>query len=159
MDPLAQIDLQRLYRLLVVLADFVLSLDQLGWNLWKRMAPRSQVRRDATFDGDLRKAGARYLSGDTEVSVGQISQIVDRLRQLVAGTMGSIGPAARSFSQRQLARMGPDAIRDLANVEGGGMFTSIEQKCWRKYVQLAKTSTKTPPRPRWSSASCATPRA
>ncbi len=138
MDPLAQIDLQRLYRLLGVLADFVLSLDQLGWNLWKRMAPRSLVRRDATFDGDLRKAGARYLSGDTEVSIGQLGQIVDRLRQLVAGTMGSIGPAARSFSQRQLARLGPDAIRDLVSMEGGGMFTSVEQKSWRKYVQLAK---------------------
>ena len=138
MDPLAQVDIQRLYRFLVVLADFVLSLDQLGWNLWKRMAPRSQIRRDTTFDGDLRTAGARYLSGDTEVSIGQLGQIIDRLRQLVAGTLGSVGPAARSFSQRQLARLGPDAIRDLVNMEGGGLFASVEQKSWRKYVQLAK---------------------
>lgn len=138
MDPLAQVDLQRLYRLLVVLADFVLSLDQLGWNLWKTMSPRSQVRRDATFNGDLRKAGARYLSGDTEVSIGQIAQIIDRLRQLVAGLMGSIGPAARSFSQHHLARFGPDAIKDLAAMESGGMFTNADQKNWRKYVQLAK---------------------
>ena len=138
MDPLSQVDLQRLYRLLAALADFVLSLDQLGWNLWKAMAPRSQVRRDQTFGGDLRKTGARYLSGDTEVSIGQITQIVDRLRQLVAGLMGSIGPAARSFSQRHLARFGPDAIKDLAAAEGGGMFSNPEQKNWRKYVQLAK---------------------
>ena len=139
MDPLAQVDLQRLYRLLTALADFVLSLDQLGWNLWKTMAPRSQVRRDATFNGDLRKAGARYLSGDTEVSIGQITQIIDRLRQLVAGLIGSIGPAARSFSQRHIARFGPDAIKDLAAAEGGGgMFVNAEQKNWRKYVQLAK---------------------
>ncbi len=138
MDPLAQVDLQRLYRLVIALADFVLSLDQLGWNLWKAMAPRSQIRRDATFNGDLRKAGARYLSGDTEVSIGQITQIIDRLRQLVAGLMGSIGPAARSFSQRHLSRFGPDAIKDLAAAEGGGMFANAEQKNWRKYVQLAK---------------------
>ena len=138
MDPLAQIDLQRLYRLLIVLADFVLSLDQLGWNLWKTMSPRSAVRRDMTFDGDLRKAGALYLSGDTEVSIGQITQIIDRLRQLVAGLMGSIGPAARSFSQRHIARYGPDAIKDLAALEGGGMFSNAEQKNWRKYVQLSK---------------------
>ncbi len=138
MDPLAQVDLQRLYRLMIVLADFVLSLDQLGWNLWKTMSPRSQVRKDQTFGGDLRKAGGLYLSGDTEVSVGQLAQIVDRLRQLVAGLMGSIGPAARSFSQRHLARYGPDAIADLAAMEGGGMFTNAEQKNWRKYVQLAK---------------------
>ena len=138
MDPLAQVDLQRLYRLLIALADFVLSLDQLGWNLWKAMSPRSQVRRDATFNGDLRQAGARYLSGDTEVSIGQLTQIIDRLRQLVAGVMGSIGPAARSFSQRHLARFGPDAIKDLAAAEGGGMFANAEQKNWRKYIQLAK---------------------
>ncbi len=139
MDPLAQVDLQRLYRLVIALADFVLSLDQLGWNLWKAMSPRSQVRRDTTFNGDLRKAGARYLSGDTEVSIGQITQIIDRLRQLVAGLMGSIGPAARSFSQHHLARYGPDAIKDLAAMEGGGgMFANADQKNWRKYVQLAK---------------------
>lgn len=139
MDPLAQIDLQRLYRLVIALADFVLSLDQLGWNLWKTMSPRSAVRRDQTFDGDLRKAGARYLEGDTEVSIGQITQIIDRLRQLVAGLMGSIGPAARSFSQRHIARFGPDAIKDLAAAEGGGgMFSNAEQKNWKKYVQLSK---------------------
>ncbi len=138
MDPLAQVDLQRLYRLLIVLADFVLSLDQLGWNLWKAMSPKSQVRRDATFDGDLRKAGGRYLSGDTEVSIGQLTQIIDRLRQLTAGLIGAIGPAARSFSQRHLARFGPDAIKDLAGMESGGMFANAEQKNWRKYVQLAK---------------------
>ena len=138
MDPLAQVDLQRLYRLLTALADFVLSLDQLGWNLWKAMAPRSQVRRDSTFGGDLRKAGALYLSGDTEVSIGQITQIIDHLRQLVAGLMGSIGPAARSFSQRHLAHLGPEAIKDLAAAEGGGLFSNADQKNWRKYVQLAK---------------------
>lgn len=138
MDPLAQMDLQRLYRLLTALADFALSLDQLGWNLWKAMAPRSQVRKDAMFSGDLRQMGARYLSGDTEVSIGQITQIIDRLRQLVAGLMGSIGPAARSFSQRHLARFGPDAIKDLAAAEGGGMFANADQKSWKKYVQLAK---------------------
>ena len=139
MDEFAQIDIQRLYRLLTALADFVLSLDQLGWGLWKAMAPRSQIRRDATFDGDLRKAGGRYLSGDTEVSIGQITQIIDRLRQLVAGLIGAIGPAGRSFSQRHLARFGPDAIKDLAGMEGGGgMFANAEQKNWRKYVQLAK---------------------
>ncbi len=137
-DPLAQVDLQRLYRRVIALADFVLTLDQLGWNLWKAMAPRSQVRKDATFAGDLRKAGGLYLSGDTEVSIGQITQVIDRLRQLVAGLMGSIGPAARSFSQRHLARFGPDAIKDLAAAEGGGMFANAEQKNWRKYVQLAK---------------------
>lgn len=52
--------------------------------------------------------------------------------------MGSIGPAARSFSQRHLARFGPDAIKDLAAIEGGGMFANAEQKNWRKYVQLSK---------------------
>ncbi len=138
MDPLAQVDLQRVYRLLTALADFVLSLDQLGWGLWKAMSPRSQIRRDQTFGGDIRKAGGLYLSGDTEVSIGQITQIIDRLRQLIAGIMGAIGPAGRSFSQRHLARFGPDAIKDLAAAEGGGMFAGVEQKNWRKYVQLAK---------------------
>ena len=32
----------------------------------------------------------------------------------------------------------PAAVKDLAAMEGGGMFSNAEQKNWRKYVQLAK---------------------
>lgn len=134
----SQVDIQRTYRLLIACADFVLSLDLLGWNIWRTMAPRSTVRRDASVTGDFRQLGGRYLAGDSEVSLTQVTQIIDRLRQLIAGLIGAIGPAGRNFSQRLLTRFAPDAIKDLAAMDGGFAFGGADQKCWRKYTQLAK---------------------
>jgi hypothetical protein len=140
-QPGRQIDLQRTFRLLSVCADFILSLDQVAWPIWRKMAPHSQARKDVTATGDFRESGARYLTGDTEVAVEQISQIVERLRKLVASVIGSIGPASRGYAQKHSAMFGPDAIKDLANLDGGGWVMSVEQKCWRKYCQLAKEQT------------------
>ena len=87
--------------------------------------------------GDLRQVGGKYLGGDPEVSIVQVNQIVDRMRQLLAGILTAIGPAGRSFSKQHLSRFSPDAIKDAASSEPGGMFVTQEQKCWRKYTELA----------------------
>jgi hypothetical protein len=136
-----QIDLQRTFRLLSVCADFILSLDQVAWPIWRKMAPHSQTRKDVTATGDFRESGARYLTGDTEVSVEQIGQIVERLRKLVAAIIGSIGPAGRGYAQKHTAMFEPEAIKDAANLDAGSWMLGIEQKCWRKYSQLAKEQT------------------
>ncbi len=131
------VDLQRLYKLTQSLADFVIGMDKVIWNIWRAIAPRSKIRRDVSVMGDIRHVGGRYLGGDTEVSSAQVNQIVDRLRQLLAGVLTAIGPAGRSFSKQHLSRFSPDAIKDVAMAEPGGMFVTIEQKCWRKYSELA----------------------
>lgn len=130
------VDLQRLYKLTLSLADFFIGMDKVVWNIWRAIAPRSKTRKDVSVMGDLRQVGGRYLNGDTEVSIVQVNQIVDRLRQLLAGVLTAIGPAGRSFSRQHLARFSPEAIRNAAEAEPGKMFVTIEQKCWRKYVEL-----------------------
>lgn len=135
-EPGQPVDLQRLYKLTLSLADFFIGMDKVVWNIWRAIAPRSKTRKDISAMGDVRQVGSKYLAGDREVSIVQVNQIVDRLRQLLAGILTAIGPASRSFSSQHLARFSPEAIKDAASAEGGGMFTGIEQKCWRKYVEL-----------------------
>jgi len=50
----------------------------LSWKLWQELAPGTRIRRDPTVAGDLKKLGARYLAGDTEVSADQLKIIVER---------------------------------------------------------------------------------
>ena len=136
LEPNGAVDLQRLYKFTQTLSEFVVNMDKVAWNIWRAIAPKSKVRKDTTANGDFRKLAARYVGGDSEVSLAQISQLVDKLRQLLAGILTGIGPGGRSFAKQHLAQFSPEAIKGLANLESG-MFVGVEQKSWRKYVELS----------------------
>ncbi len=138
-DP---IDPQRLGKLFAALADTMLTLDQLAWNLWRSAAPKSPIRRD-TSQGDLRLLMRRSLSGDAEASAAQVQKQLEATRQLIAGLLAGLGPAGKNFARRYQQRYTPDAIRDVVRAEGGGggLFANAEAKCWKKYTELANEIT------------------
>lgn len=124
----------RVLRLIAVLVEFSVTLDQLAWNVWKQIAPKSIVRRDAGPESDFRKIAGPYLTGDDEVSTAQISQVVDKTRQLIAGLLAAVGSTGESFARQFLSRVAPAAIKEKADAESG-FFIGPEQKCWRKYLE------------------------
>ena len=129
-------DPDRAARLCGLLIELTIALDQLAWSVWKQVAPQSIVRRDAGPDGDFRRLAGRYLAGDPEVVAAQVSQTLDRTRQLIAGLLAAIGPAGGTFARDYLARFSPDAIAEAASAAGGGGFlSSAEQRNWRKYTE------------------------
>jgi hypothetical protein len=135
LTPDQPLDEERLCKLLAALLEMVAGLDQLTWNLWKTIAPQSVVRRDS---GEAsRRVFGRYLAGDREVATLQISQMLERTRQLLAGLLSAIGPAGETYARNHLETFAPEKIR--ATVEGGssGFLSNLEQKCWRRYVALA----------------------
>jgi len=124
----------RVLRLIALLSEFSVTLDQLTWNVWKQIAPKSIVRRDAGPESDFRKIAGPYLTGDDEVSTAQISQVIDKTRQLLAGLLAAIGSTGETFARQFLSRVSPTAIKEKADAESG-FFIGPEQKCWRKYVE------------------------
>lgn len=134
-DP---IDPQRLGKLFAALADTMLTLDQLAWNLWRSAAPKSTIRRDSS-QGDLRLLMRRSLSGDAEASASQVQKQLEATRQLIAGLLAGLGPAGKNFARRYQERYAPEAIREVVRAEGGagGLFANAEAKCWKKYTELA----------------------
>ena len=127
------LDEERLTKLLAALLEIVATLDNLVWNLWKTIAPKSAVQREAG-DG-LRRTIGRYLVGDREVATLQINQMFDKTRQLFASLLSAIGPTGETYARNHLETFAPEKIR--ATVETGGFLTNVEQKCWRRYVVLA----------------------
>ena len=133
LNPEQGLDEERFTKLFAAVLEMVATLDNLIWNLWKTIAPKSVVQRDP---GDnFRRTVGRYLAGDREVATLQIKQMLEKTRQLLAGLLSAIGPTGESYARHHLETFAPEKIR--ASVETGVFMTNVEQKCWRRYVTLA----------------------
>jgi hypothetical protein len=135
LTPDQPLDEERLCKLLAALLEMVAALDQLTWNLWKTIAPHSLVRRES---GEAsRRVFGRYLAGDREVATLQITQMLERTRQLLGGLLSAIGPAGETYARNHLETFAPEKIRATADAGSPGFLSNVEQKCWRRYVALA----------------------
>jgi hypothetical protein len=134
--PKDNLDEERLVKLFAALLEMNAGLDHLIWSLWKNIAPRSAVRRDPAAD-NLRRTVGRYLSGDREVATLQVTQMLDKTRQLSAGLLSAIGAAGEIYARRHLEKFAPEKIRAGVDAKTSGFIGSAELKCWRRYVELA----------------------
>lgn len=125
------LDPVRTLELLAILTGVARGLDQLAWNTWKTMAPRSQIRRG----NELQKTMARFVAGDQDVPRGQVKQDVEKLRQLIAALISAVGKAGGPFAQKLIQRYDPAEIE--AAVGKGGFMSSTDAKCWAKYKEMA----------------------
>jgi hypothetical protein len=138
------IEPQRLGKLFVALADTMASLDQLVWNVWRSIAPKSRIRHEKA-EGDLRTLVRRSVTGDAEASAAQVQKQLEATRQLIAGLIAGLGPAGKTFVSRYQERYAPDAIREMIRAEGAttGLFANTEARCWKKYTELSTEITQT----------------
>ena len=132
------LDLSRLLELIALLVHLMQSLEQLAWETWKRMAPRSTIRRPARLQGTMR----RFIRGDSDVTSGQIAEDVNQLRRLLASLISAVAQAGRRVGVAHFKTLSPSEIRLLVQTESGGGLKSLIQKspdakCWQKYVELA----------------------
>jgi hypothetical protein len=135
LTPDQPMDEERLNKLLAALLEMVVILDNLIWNLWKTIAPKSIVRRDSG-DGFRRTVG-HYVAGDREVATLQVTQMLEKTRQLLAGLLSAIGPTGETYARHHLETFAPEKIRAAVEVASSGFLGNVEQKCWRRYVTLA----------------------
>jgi hypothetical protein len=138
------VDLQRLYRLTTVMADFYFRLEVFAWSVWQQVGSQSRIRKDIGVLNDPRKLGGRYLTGDAEVSAEQIKTVVEKTRQLIAGLLGALGGAGRIFANRFAADFSPEHVLTVAKLDsslGSGMFGNDEVRAWRKFKQLFQGQT------------------
>lgn len=136
-EPNKAVASDRLMRLCAQQEEFLVKLDQLVWNTWRILAPKSTLKRDASL-GDFRTLIRHYLRGDAEPSDQQMAQQIERTRQLIAVLMGSMSQISRGFVKRYQTRYAPEAVKDLVKLEGGGrLLTSADTRYWRKYSELA----------------------
>jgi hypothetical protein len=135
LTPDQPLDHERLNKLFAALLEMVVVLDHLVWNLWKTIAPKSVARRESG-EGFRRTVGL-YVAGDREVATLQITQMLEKTRQLLAGLLSAIGPAGETYARHHMETYAPEKIRAAVEAASPGFLTNVEQKCWRRYLTLA----------------------
>ena len=101
LDASQALDRKRAIRLVAVLIDLVVTMVS-RLNVWKNLAPNSRVRRDPGPTGDLRKL-AVFITGDPEVSTAQVTQLLDKTRQLIAGLLAAVGATGEAFARQYIS--------------------------------------------------------
>ncbi|MFI5379855.1 MAG: hypothetical protein ACHRHE_11195 [Tepidisphaerales bacterium] len=116
-----------------LLAEFAASLDQLIWQTWRTISPRSTIRPPRQMTRTL----GRFAIADRDTPRGQVNQDLERTRQAVAAIISAISQASKVFAHNYAAKYAPAEVEGLANMEGGWSLGSKEAKNWKKYLELA----------------------
>jgi hypothetical protein len=127
-DP---IDPQRVLELAQRLAGFAVALDNLTWELWKTVSPKSSIRRTEPLHRTL----GRFAVGEVDVP---LSANLERLRGLTAALLSAVNMIGRDFARDHLRPLMPSEIEASVGIEGKGMFSSKEARCWQKFQKLAE---------------------
>ena len=135
LDDDLNFDSDHLAELIILLANFVYKLEPLVWNTWKRLSPRSSIRRSS----DLRKTIGQFLSNDSNVSQKHVDDELKELQQLSAAVITAIGRVGSQFAKQHLAKFSPAEISSLVKMEHRSVLVSHEVKCWRKFIELSDT--------------------
>ncbi len=132
---LAELDPERVFVLFQRLAQFIKSFERVTWSTWRLIAPRSSIKRTAA-SADMISA---FVSGQGDTTLEDVDSNLELLRKLAAALVASISQIGQRITQEYFARMSPKEIETLIGVEKGGLLTSREVRCWRKYEELAGT--------------------
>lgn len=126
-------DPERLAQLAVLLLDALSRLDQTGLRAAEVLSPRSSLLKR---NESVRRAAGRFLAGEPESVELSLREVAGLLGALLAAALGG----GRVFGQQYLERFAPTAIEDVVTAEGGGgMFgPSKKERCWDRYVDLAR---------------------
>ena len=57
--------------------------------------------------------------------------------RLFAGLLSAIGPAGEIFARKYMEKFAPEKIRAVVESKSPGFIANVEQKCWRRYLELA----------------------
>ena len=125
--------LRNLAQLCVLLVEAFQRLDQAALGTMKELAPRSSLLKRPQ---DFRNAAAQFLTQDEGSLEPQVRVVASLMAALLAAMLGG----GRDFGRQYVERFLPSNIEDMIIGEGGSSIfgKNKEERCWAKYVRLAK---------------------
>jgi hypothetical protein len=133
LPPDRQFKLTNLVQVCVMLVEAFQRLDQTALGTMKELAPRSSLLKRPQ---DFRNAVGRFLTQEEASLEPQVRVVASLLAALLAAMLGG----GKDFGRQYVERLSPPAIEDVVMGEGGGSIfgKNKKERCWDKYVRLAK---------------------
>lgn len=131
--------LDRVLRLLCLLVDVVLKLDQVACKAIENLP--FQTPPVATGTGHLREAVQQFLSATGEDQAGQalLARLEKHRRAMVALLASHVGmrdvpSLGRNYAKWFMDSFSPENLEDVVRAEGAGAW-GLAQRCWKKYAE------------------------
>ena len=132
-----QLDSDRVFRLLLTLVEFVVTLEPIIWDTWAKLSPQSKVRPTRL----TRKTFGKFVAEDSKVSQEQLVVEFGRLRQMIAALISAFGRAGDSFARHFLSTYAPSQVSALVKMGKSNFLVSHDAACWQQYKDLAGSLT------------------
>lgn len=132
-DDQAGLEPARIASMAALLTDFVIKIEPLVWNTWRKLSPHSKIRPS----GNIKDVMKKFASADGDETQEAVGEKLKELNQIITALITAVGRAGDQFAKHHLSKLSPSEISALVRLEPKGVLVGHEVKCWRKYQQLA----------------------
>ncbi len=141
--PGAQVDINRLVKLLGILAASMRDLHKFIWEFWRQSAPRElQGMMASGFTSTFEATVAAYLRGDEQSSSRELAGEIEKTKRLMLGICFAVRRGAEEFARSHHQLYAPENIENAVAIEETASSASrvrdLGRKSWDKYCQLSK---------------------
>lgn len=136
-DDEAALEPARVTALATLLTDFVIKIEPLVWNTWRKLSPHSNIRPSGNIKDTIKK----FASAGGDATQEPVGDKLKELHQIITAMITAVGRAGDQFAKHHLSKLSPSEISALVRLEPKGVLVGHEVKCWRKYQELASELT------------------
>jgi len=129
-----QAGMARVAKTTVMLAVYMVQLDNVVWNAWQTVAPRSVLKRKMSLETALQ----RYIAGDSSISGGDLNTLIATTKKLLAAFIASIGQLGVQLVRQHLAPFAPQEIKLAVDAKGANLLVGPDAACWGHYKHKAR---------------------
>lgn len=133
-DKNVPLDPERVLQLFAEQSALITQLEKIVQATWRELSPRGGTIK---ADSDLAKMFERFATGDDDISRSQVSDELERTRQLTAAMIAAIGRLGRVLAENLSKQYSP-AVLEQAARQDKRWHEGVEIAAWRLFKERAE---------------------
>lgn len=134
-DKNVPLDPERVLQLFGEQSVFITQLEKIVQATWRELSPRGGA---ISANSELGKTFERFATGDDDISRSQVSDQLERTRQLTAAMIAAIGRLGTVLAENLNKQIGP-AVLEQAAKQDKRWHEGVEIAAWRLFKERAES--------------------